>query len=525
MSHLASGDEPHNPVNDLQAKRFAEMLAEARRKGLRFEVAHLSNSPSAMTRPDFAFDMVRPGVAVYGLSPIPERGDMGLRPAMTLRCPVAMVKSLTAGDAVSYGHTWIAERDTTVALLPIGYADGVYRALSGRVDVMINGRLRPSIGRICMDQFVVDLGPGPTDVVEGDQAVLFGPGGSGGADRPGLGGSAGHHPLRSGHQPARPGAAPLPGGRRRCPVDREGSPVGPRHPAIEAAKPEGAPSGNGKKAGLLAGLAGLSAVGAAAGCPRPGPCGSARPSTTPTRARTSPARGRPRLCDHHARRRPLVVREVGPVTAPLTVVFAHGFCMRMGAFHFQRAALAQRWGEQVRMVFYDQRGHGQSGSASIKTYTVEQLGRDLETVLQVMVPRGPVVLVGHSMGGMTVLPCPPVSGALRQAHRGRRAHLIGRRGVSRSPLGEILQNPALEAVRFAARYAPKLVHRTRGATRSLLRPIPRTASFGDEDQPQRRAVQRGDDPRHPDRHLVAFLHALGCTTRARRCRCWPGSRR
>ena len=179
MSHLASGDEPHNPVNDLQAQRFAAMLAEARGKGLRFEVAHLSNSPSAMTRPDFAFDMVRPGVAVYGLSPIPERGDMGLRPAMTLRCPVAMVKSLTAGDAVSYGHTWIAERDTTVALLPIGYADGVFRTLSGRIDVMINGRLRPSVGRICMDQFVVDLGPGGTDVAEGDEAVLFGPGDSG----------------------------------------------------------------------------------------------------------------------------------------------------------------------------------------------------------------------------------------------------------------------------------------------------------------------------------------------------------
>ena len=179
MSHLASGDEPYNPINDLQAQRFTAMLAEARNRGVDFEVAHLSNSPSAMTRPDFGFDMVRPGIAVYGLSPIPERGDMGLRPAMTLKCPVAMVKSLAPGDGVSYGHTWIAERDTTVALLPIGYADGVYRALSGRIDVLINGRLRPSVGRICMDQFVVDLGPGAVDVAEGDEAILFGPGGSG----------------------------------------------------------------------------------------------------------------------------------------------------------------------------------------------------------------------------------------------------------------------------------------------------------------------------------------------------------
>ena len=179
MSHLACGDEPQNPVNDLQAQRFTEMLVEARRRGIEFEVAHLSNSPSAMTRPDLGFDMVRPGIAVYGLSPIPELGDMGLRPAMTLRCPVAMVKTLPAGEGVSYGHTWFAESDTTVALLPVGYADGIFRALGGRIEVLINGRLRPSVGRMCMDQFVVDLGPGAPDVAEGDEAILFGAGRSG----------------------------------------------------------------------------------------------------------------------------------------------------------------------------------------------------------------------------------------------------------------------------------------------------------------------------------------------------------
>lgn len=179
MSHLASGDEPDNPLNDLQARRFTDMIGEARRRGIDFEVAHLSNSPSAMTRPDLAFDMVRPGIAVYGLSPIPERGDMGLRPAMTLRCPVAMVKTVSAGEGVSYGHTWVAERDTVVALLPVGYADGVFRPLSGRIDVLINGRRCRNVGRICMDQFVVDLGPGSTDVAEGDEAILFGPGAAG----------------------------------------------------------------------------------------------------------------------------------------------------------------------------------------------------------------------------------------------------------------------------------------------------------------------------------------------------------
>jgi alanine racemase len=176
MSHLVHGDDPDNPFNDLQAQRLTEMAAHARDQGVHYEIVHLSNSPAAMTRPDLAFDMVRPGIAVYGQTPIPERGDMGLRPAMTLKCPVALVRSVSAGDGVSYGHTWIADRDTMLALLPIGYADGVFRTLSGRIDVLIKGRLRRSVGRICMDQFVVDLGPGEIDVAEGDDAILFGPG-------------------------------------------------------------------------------------------------------------------------------------------------------------------------------------------------------------------------------------------------------------------------------------------------------------------------------------------------------------
>ncbi|TGD86882.1 alpha/beta hydrolase [Mycolicibacterium sp. CH28] len=207
---------------------------------------------------------------------------------------------------------------------------------------------------------------------------------------------------------------------------------------------------------------------------------------------------------------PLVVREVGPITAPLTVVFAHGFCLRMGSFHFQRAALADRWGDQVRMVFYDQRGHGQSGAGPVDTYTVPQLGQDLETILQVMVPRGPVVLVGHSMGGMTVL------SHARQFPRQYGTRIVGAalissaaEGLPRSPLGEILQNPALEAVRFAARYAPRMIHRTRGAARSVLRPILRTASYGN-DHMSPSVVAFSEDMIHgtPIATLVEFLHAL-----------------
>jgi alanine racemase len=179
MSHMVFADEPDNPINNAQAQRFTEIVAQTRGQGVHFEVAHLSNSSSTMSRPDLAFDMVRPGIAVYGLSPVPSLGDMGLMPAMTVKCAVALVKSVRAGEGVSYGHTWVAERDTTVALMPVGYADGVFRSLGGRLDVLINGRRRPGVGRICMDQFVVDLGPGHADVAEGDEAILFGPGSRG----------------------------------------------------------------------------------------------------------------------------------------------------------------------------------------------------------------------------------------------------------------------------------------------------------------------------------------------------------
>jgi pimeloyl-ACP methyl ester carboxylesterase len=206
----------------------------------------------------------------------------------------------------------------------------------------------------------------------------------------------------------------------------------------------------------------------------------------------------------------LAVREVGPFDAPLTVVFAHGFCMCMGAYHFQRSRLEEEWGDQVRMVFYDQRGHGQSGRAPIETYTVEQLGRDLESVLEVMVARGPAVLVGHSMGGMTIL------SHARQfpQHYGSRvvgAALISSaaEGVARSPLGEILKNPALQAVRFAARYSPRLVHRARGSARSLIAPVLRAAAYGDEDvSPSVVAFSEKMIHETPIETMVEFLHAL-----------------
>ncbi|GAB0106730.1 alanine racemase [Nocardia sp. JMUB6875] len=174
FSHLALADEPAHPVNDMQRQRFLDFIATAKEHGLEPELVHLSNSAAALTRPDLAFDMVRPGIAVYGLSPIPELSDFGLRPAMTFRARVLRVKRVAAGEGVSYGHEWIAERDTTVALVPAGYADGVPRPLGGKFSVWVGGARHPQIGRVCMDQIVVDLGENEAGVAAGDAAVLFG---------------------------------------------------------------------------------------------------------------------------------------------------------------------------------------------------------------------------------------------------------------------------------------------------------------------------------------------------------------
>jgi pimeloyl-ACP methyl ester carboxylesterase len=206
----------------------------------------------------------------------------------------------------------------------------------------------------------------------------------------------------------------------------------------------------------------------------------------------------------------LAVREVGPLDARLTVVFAHGFCLRMGAFYFQRKRLSGEWDSAVRMIFYDQRGHGASGQASPESYTVTRLGMDLETVLQVSAPSGPIVLVGHSMGGMTVL------SHARQYPQHYGARIVGAalistaaEGVTKSPLGEILQNPALNAIRFAARSAPKLAHRGRNATRSLIGPVLAAASYGDSNvSPGVVAFSQKMMHGTPIPTMVEFLHAL-----------------
>ncbi|MFI6522367.1 alanine racemase [Spirillospora sp. NPDC050679] len=174
MSHFACADEPDHPSVPRQLAAFTEMVEHAEKAGARPEVRHLANSAAALTLPQARFDLVRPGIATYGLTPVPRIGDFGLRPAMTLTADASLVKRVPAGSGVSYGHTYTTERDTNLAVVPAGYGDGVPRHGSNLLEVLAGGARRRIAGRVCMDQFVIDLGD---DVIAaGDEIVLFGPG-------------------------------------------------------------------------------------------------------------------------------------------------------------------------------------------------------------------------------------------------------------------------------------------------------------------------------------------------------------
>ncbi|MFJ9621354.1 alanine racemase [Streptomyces sp. NPDC101181] len=176
-SHFACADEPGHPSIAAQLGVFRDLVAHAEKEGVEPEVRHLANSPATLTLPESHFDLVRTGIAMYGVSPSPEVGtpaDFGLRPVMTLAASLALVKDAPAGHGVSYGHHYVTPAETTLGLVPLGYADGVPRHASGRGPVLIGGKVRTAAGRIAMDQFVVDLGGDRPEA--GADAVLFGPG-------------------------------------------------------------------------------------------------------------------------------------------------------------------------------------------------------------------------------------------------------------------------------------------------------------------------------------------------------------
>ncbi|MCW1250117.1 alanine racemase [Acaricomes phytoseiuli] len=179
FTHLAVADEPSRDETDQQLQRFREAVAMAEDAGVDPEVRHAANTPAIFSRPDSHFDLVRAGVAVYGLSPFPGQTsqDLGLIPAMTFKTIVANCKDVPTGQGVSYGLEYRTAQPSTLALIPVGYSDGVPRSASG-APVRIGDEVFSVSGRIAMDQLVVDLGPGHV-VAEGcsllgQEVTLFG---------------------------------------------------------------------------------------------------------------------------------------------------------------------------------------------------------------------------------------------------------------------------------------------------------------------------------------------------------------
>ncbi|WP_369371046.1 alanine racemase [Promicromonospora sp. Populi] len=196
MSHYAIADEPDDPSVKMQTHAFEEAIRTVEAAGLPIEVRHIANSAATLTNPAAHYDLVRPGIAVYGLSPVPHLGvpsDYGLRPAMTLEARLATVKRVPAGHGVSYGHFYITTQDTVLGVIPLGYADGIPRHASGGSlgpggPVLVGGgvddvaapgtglgtaRVLRVVGRVCMDQIMLDLGPYAPEQA-GDVVTLFG---------------------------------------------------------------------------------------------------------------------------------------------------------------------------------------------------------------------------------------------------------------------------------------------------------------------------------------------------------------
>jgi alanine racemase len=175
-SHFAFAEEgPEHPANAAQLEAFAAALEVADSHGLQPEVRHLANSAAILTAPASHYDLVRAGASIYGLSAAPAFGtpqELGLKPVMSLRAEVALTKRVPAGSGVSYRHRYVTAEETTLALVPLGYGDGIPRGASNVAPLLLGGRRRTVSGTVAMDQLVVDVGD--DEVVAGDQVVLFG---------------------------------------------------------------------------------------------------------------------------------------------------------------------------------------------------------------------------------------------------------------------------------------------------------------------------------------------------------------
>ncbi len=172
FSHLACSDDTESSFTAIQVARFSKVLKGARELGLVRARAHLANSAGVLHHPETHFDLIRPGIALYGVMPCPV-ATPALRPALSWFTQVSYFKVLQRGDPVGYGGTWTAPQRTRIATLPVGYADGYPQSAGGKASVIIRGVRYPVVGRICMDAVMVDLGPEGT-AFNGDRAILVG---------------------------------------------------------------------------------------------------------------------------------------------------------------------------------------------------------------------------------------------------------------------------------------------------------------------------------------------------------------
>ena len=174
FTHMAVADVPGDPFNDLQFARFMATIRELEtRSGRKFRLRHCANSGAVINYPEMALDMVRPGLLLYGQYPGPNKNGFDLRPAMQLRSRVCEITMHHKGDTISYGRTFTCDRDMRLAVLPVGYADGLLRALSGKMEFMLRGHRVRQVGRICMDMCMLDITDYP-DIRVGDVATVFG---------------------------------------------------------------------------------------------------------------------------------------------------------------------------------------------------------------------------------------------------------------------------------------------------------------------------------------------------------------
>jgi len=181
-THLAvsdSADEKDVAYTELQLGLFLKALEGIRSKGIDPGIVHAANSGAIIMHPKARFDMVRPGIALYGYKAVeetalgPDEPPLRVEPVMELRSRAALVKKVKKGESVSYGRTWVAPNDTVIAVLPVGYADGLPRQASNKWQVLIGGKTYPLVGTVCMDQCMADLGPTP-EARRWDDAVVFG---------------------------------------------------------------------------------------------------------------------------------------------------------------------------------------------------------------------------------------------------------------------------------------------------------------------------------------------------------------